>query len=59
MTMEPDPKKWNCALNLLIESLERPDHQLRSRAKEVGCYDELMWIRAEVESQVREKRLPE
>ena len=57
--MEPDPKKWNCALNLLIESLERPDHQLRNRAKEVGCYDELMWIRAEVESQVREKRIKE
>ena len=57
--MEPDPKKWNCALNLLIESLERPDHQLRVRAKEVGCYSELMWLRNEVESWVREKRMPE
>ena len=59
MTMEPDPKKWNCALNLLIESLERPDHQLRSRAKEVGCYDELMWIRKEVEAMAREMRIKE
>ena len=57
--MEPDPKKWNCALNLLIESLERPDHQLRSRAKEVGCYDELMWIRKEVEAMAREMRIKE
>jgi len=57
--MEPDPKKWNCALNLFLESLVRPDHQLRCRAKEVGCYDELMWIRAEVDSWVRKKRLKE
>ena len=57
--MEPDPKQWNCALNLLIESLERPDAQLRNRAKGAGCYDELMAIRDEVEAWVRTKRLKE
>ena len=57
--MEPDPRKWNCALNLIIESLEKPDHELRTRAKNAGAYDELMWIRAEVMSWVREKRLEE
>ena len=57
--MEPDPRKWNCALNLIIESLEKPDHELRIRAKNAGAYDELMWIRAEVISWVREKRLEE
>ena len=59
VSMEPDPQKWNCALNLLIESLERPDAQLRNRAKEVGCYNELIWIRNEVESMVREMRMKE
>ena len=57
--MEPDPKKWNCALNLFIESLIKPDHELRARAKNADAYNELMWIRAEVISWVREKRLEE
>jgi len=59
VSMEPDAQTWNCACNLLIESLERPDHELRSKAKEVGCYDEMMWLRNEVESWVREQRMKE
>jgi hypothetical protein len=57
--MDPDPKKWNCALNLFIESLHKVDHELRSRAKNADVYHELMWIRNEVDSWVREKRLEE
>ena len=53
------PRQYNCALNLFIESLERPDAQLRNRAKGAGCYEELLAIRDEVEAWVRDKRMKE
>ena len=56
---DPDSKRWNCALNLFIESIHRADHQLRTKAKEVECYEELMWIRNDVDAWVRSKRMKE
>ena len=42
--MTEDPR-WNDGLNLFIESLHKPDHELRNAAKDQGCYEELMDIR--------------
>ncbi len=33
------------AYDLMIQSVIKPDAELRSEAKEAGCYDELMSIR--------------
>ena len=37
--------KLKLAYNLMIESVYKPDSDLRTQAKEAGCYDELMSIR--------------
>ena len=39
---------WNRAKTLLLESLYKPDHQLRSCAYNQECKDELMAIRDQV-----------
>ncbi len=57
--MTPDPRKWNCALNLFVESLHKLDPELSIRAKGAEVTDELQWILREVESWAREKRLEE
>ena len=38
-------EKFNHALDLFIESLYRPDHELRSHARGEGSLDELLTIR--------------
>jgi len=40
--------KWNRGLDLFIESVYKPDHELRELAHEQHCYHELMWIRDHV-----------
>ncbi len=45
---EPQDVKWNRGLDIFIESVHQPDHQLRSCAHNQGCYNELMWIRDHV-----------
>ena len=42
------PMKYQKALDLFTESVYKPDHDLRSRAHNQGCYDELMEIRQHV-----------
>jgi hypothetical protein len=37
--------KLKHAYDLMIESVYKPDSDLRTQAKEDGCYDELMAIR--------------
>jgi len=37
--------KWNRGLDLFIESVHRPDNQLRQEAHEQLCYNELMEVR--------------
>ena len=38
-------EKLKLAYSLMIESVYKPDCDLRTQAKEAGCYDELMSIR--------------
>ena len=40
--------KWNRGLDLFIESVHRPDHDLRQQAHDQKCYHELMYIREHV-----------
>ena len=41
-------EKWDRARTLMLESLYKPDHQLRSCAFNQGCKDEMMVIRDQV-----------
>ena len=45
---ETPNEKWNRGLDLYIESVHKPDNQLRSCAHNQKCYNELMAVRAEV-----------
>ena len=45
---ESPNEKWNRGLDLYIESVHKPDNQLRSCAYNQKCFDELMEVRAEV-----------
>ena len=45
---ESPDQKWNRGLDLYIESVQKPDHQLRSCAHNQKCFNELMAVRAEV-----------
>lgn len=47
MTESPDVK-WNRGLDLFIESVHKPDHELRELAHEQQCYHELMAVREHV-----------
>ena len=40
--------KWDRAKSLFLESLYKPDNELRSCAHNQKCYNELMGIREEV-----------
>ena len=43
-----DAEKWNRGLDLFIESVHKPDTQLRQCAHNQECYHELMWVRENV-----------
>ena len=45
---EPWIDKYNRGLDLFIESVYKPDTELRQCAHEQKCYNELMMIREEV-----------
>ena len=45
---ESQDQKWNRGLDLYIESVQKPDHQLRSCAHNQKCFNELMAVREEV-----------
>ena len=45
---ESPNEKWNRGLDLYIESVHKPDHQLRSCAYNQKCFNELMAVREEV-----------
>ena len=47
-------EKWDRARTLLLESLYKPDHQLRSCAFNQECKDELLEIRDQVVEIVRD-----
>ena len=45
---ESTNEKWNRGLDLYIESVHKPDNQLRSCAHNQKCFNELMAVREEV-----------
>ena len=45
---ETPNEKWNRGFDLYIESVHKPDNQLRSCAHNQKCYNELMEVRAHV-----------
>ena len=46
--IESKDQKWNRGLELYIESVHKPDNQLRSCAHNQKCFNELMAVREEV-----------
>ena len=45
---ESQDEKWNRGLDLFIESVQKPDSQLRGCAHNQKCYNELMDVREHV-----------
>ena len=45
---ESQDQRWNRGVDIFIESVQKPDHQLRSCAHNQKCFNELMAVRAEV-----------
>ena len=54
--IESKDQKWNRGLDLYIESVHKPDNQLRSCAHNQKCYNELMAIREHVLEYVKTLR---
>lgn len=50
-------EKWNRGLDLFIESVLKPDYDLRMQAHNQECLDELMQIRETVLEYLKEFRL--
>ena len=50
--------KWDRAKSLFLESLYKPDTELRSCAHNQKCYNELMAVRAEVLENLKTMRRP-
>ena len=55
---ETPDQKWNRGLDLYIESVHKPDNQLRSCAHNQKCYNELMEVREHVLEYVKTLRKP-
>ena len=53
---ETPDEKWNRGLDLYIESVHKPDNQLRSCAHNQKCYNELMAVREHVLEYVKTLR---
>jgi hypothetical protein len=45
---EPQDIKWNRGLDLFIESVYKPDNELRQCSHNQKCYNELMAVRENV-----------
>jgi len=45
---ESPDEKWNRGLDLYIESVHKPDNQLRACAHNQKCFNELMAVRSQV-----------
>lgn len=46
--IEPSEVKWNRGLDLFIESVLKPDQELRNCSHNQKCYNELMAVRETV-----------
>ena len=54
--MSPHMSKNLRAFDLFIESVMKPDHELRTDARLQGCLDELMEIREDMLEYLKAKR---
>jgi hypothetical protein len=54
---EQNNDKWNRGLDLFIESVHKPDSELRQNAHEQQCYHELMYIREHVLTYLQKLRV--
>ena len=45
---ESQQDKWNRGVDLFVESVLKPDPQLRQCAHHQKCFHELMWVRENV-----------
>jgi len=45
---ETQEQKWNRGLDLFVESVHKPDSELRQCAHNQNCYNELMEVREHV-----------
>ncbi len=45
---ESQEVKWNRGLDLFVESVHKPDHELRQCSHNQKCYNELMQVREHV-----------
>jgi hypothetical protein len=45
MNDQNENEKWNRAVSLFMESVLKPDHELRQDAHNQKCYHELMYVR--------------
>ena len=55
MSDESKDAKRRRALNLFIESVIKPDHELRGDAHSQECYHELMEVRKEILSYLKKR----
>tara|TARA_B100001113_G_scaffold285843_1_gene241181 strand:+ start:100 stop:420 length:321 start_codon:yes stop_codon:yes gene_type:complete len=53
---ETHVEKWNRALDIFIESVHKPDSELRSCAHNQKCFNELMSVREDVINHLRTLR---
>jgi len=56
MDNESKDTKWKRGVDLFIESVYKPDHELRQCAHNQKCYNELMEVREVVIQYLREIR---
>lgn len=56
MEIPMNPEKLLDAVDIVIESLHRPDENLRSQAHSMKCYDELMEVRMKVIEYLEQER---
>ena len=55
---ESQYEKWDRAKSLFLESLYKPDNELRSCAHNQKCYNEMMELREDVVDMVRNIKNP-
>ena len=53
---EDQNQRWNRALDIFIESVHKPDSNLRGCAHNQKCYNELMWIREDIVNHLQSLR---
>ena len=53
---ETPDQKWNRGLDLFIESVQKPDSQLRGCAHNQKCFNELMEVREHVLKYLKTQR---